>query len=98
MWTCPKGWTEGADRHRDACPRSLTRLNIRKYLAKAVSVLLYLGPVLAGWAAAPVAAWPVFLCILWFSSLLVRPGRMLPLCALVVVHCSLHPTHRAPAS
>lgn len=75
MWTCPKGWTEGADRHRDACPRSLTRLNIRKYLAKAVSVLLYLGPVLAGWAAAPVAAWPVFLGIFLVWSLLMRPGE-----------------------
>jgi hypothetical protein len=48
---------------------------IRMTLAKAVSVLIYLGPVLAGWAAAPVAAWPVFLGIFLVWSVLMRPGE-----------------------
>lgn len=46
---------------------------IRKYLAMAASVLLYLGPVLAGWAGAPLAAWPVFLGLFLMWSVLMRP-------------------------
>jgi len=46
---------------------------IRMYLAMAASVLLYLGPVLAGWAAAPVAAWPVFLGVFLMWSILMCP-------------------------
>ncbi|MEY4982229.1 MAG: hypothetical protein RIR62_495 [Pseudomonadota bacterium] len=47
---------------------------IRPYLAMAASVLLYLGPVLAGWAMAPAAAWPVFLGVFLLWSVLMRPG------------------------
>lgn len=46
---------------------------IRKSLATAASVLLYLGPVLAGWAGAPLAAWPVFLGLFLMWSVLMRP-------------------------
>lgn len=45
----------------------------RIHLAMAASGLLYLGPVLAGWAAAHVAAWPVFLGIFVLWSVLMRP-------------------------
>lgn len=45
----------------------------RIHLAMAASGLLYLGPVLAGWAQAPIAAWPVFLGIFLLWSVLMRP-------------------------
>ena len=47
---------------------------IRKSLAMAASVLLYLGPVLAGWAGAPLAAWPVFLGLFLMWSVMMRPA------------------------
>lgn len=43
------------------------------YLSLAASAFLYLGAVLAGWSAAPVAAWPVFLGIFLIWSVLMRP-------------------------
>ena len=45
----------------------------RMYLSLAASAFLYLGAVLAGWSAAPVAAWPVFLGIFLMWSVLMRP-------------------------
>lgn len=45
----------------------------RMHLSLAASAFLYLGAVLAGWAAAPLAAWPVFLGIFLMWSVLMRP-------------------------
>lgn len=47
----------------------------RIHLAMAASVLLYLGAVMAGWGASPVAAWPVFLGIFLLWSILMRPDE-----------------------
>lgn len=44
------------------------------HLAMAVSGLLYLGAVLAGWAGSDVAVWPLFLGVFVLWSILLRPG------------------------
>jgi hypothetical protein len=46
-------------------------LRLRLYLA--ATALLYLGPVLAGWGGAPLAAWPVFAGIFLIWAFVMRP-------------------------